>query len=472
MAAQRQSELVTYRDELWKKLADHVWPLTRGLMHDFWDPEITRKFLVQRPGEPSDAYQNRCKLAVLNNYFKPAVRSYAALLSEYTLEDHPESLEKFLSDVDLQGNDLRVFLANVDSEALAMGAVLVVVDYSKPLERPYLIYARIDDICGVKVICEDGRHYLERMSIRYEVEVEAEGKLKSEVRYLHYQHRPARVSILREKEKGGDLETLEAEKPIKPASGRPFVEIPVIWYSFSPGVPGKPCSPPFYSLARLNLLHFNKDSEINTAETICNTPTVVRQHPGPKPEKTDPIYLGSNYGIEIPAGGSISFLETGMPGLSLTHSRQVERQEQMTRLGQEFLSGGGAARTATEAILDAQQSKQELRNMAARKESLVEEIFKLWQYFADPRYTYPDPAGRLNIAENILTPDPGVQDVAAIEGLFASGIITRPTALAMLARMGWIEPDELESEQKAQKRMDAERAAMLEAELQKTEEQN
>jgi hypothetical protein len=213
-------------------------------------------------------------------------------------------------------------------------------------------------------------------------------------------------------------------------------------------------TPPLYSLARLNLLHYNKDSEINTAETVVNAPTVVRTYPGPAPEKTDAITLGINYGIDLPNGGQIRFLEATMSGLTLSHQRQVERQEQMSRLGQEFLSGGNRAKTATEAMLDAQQSKQELNNLAARKQSLVQEILKLWQVFADPRYTYPDDAGQLIISEEVLDPAPTAQDVAVVEGLFTSGIITRPTALSVLARTGWIEEEELERESKAQELME------------------
>ena len=140
--ALKDSEIVARRDEKWKKIADHVWPLCRALMDDLWDPEDVKKFLFARPGEPKDAWASRCNVAVLNNYYKPAVRSYAALLSEYRLDDAPESLEESGHDVDLRGNDLRVFLSNVDTEALALGAAVVVVDYNEKLERPYLAMAR------------------------------------------------------------------------------------------------------------------------------------------------------------------------------------------------------------------------------------------------------------------------------------------------------------------------------------------
>lgn len=451
--ALKDSEIVARRDEKWKKIAEHVWPLCRALMDDLWDPEDVKKFLFARPGEPKDAWASRCNVAVLNNYYKPAVRSYAALLSEYRLEDAPESLEESGHDVDLRGNDLRVFLSNVDTEALALGAAVVVVDYNEKLERPYLAMASVDDIYGVRVIVEDGRHFLQSLSIRYEIEVETDGKMECETRYLYYEHRPARCSIWREKGRG-DVESVESEKPIKGANGKQLEEIPIIWYSFSSCAVAQVATPPLYSLARLNLLHYNKDSEINTAETVVNAPTVVRTYPGPAPEKTDAITLGINYGIDLPNGGQIRFLEATMSGLTLSHQRQVERQEQMSRLGQEFLSGGNRAKTATEAMLDAQQSKQELNNLAARKQSLVQEIFKLWQVFADPRYTYPDDAGQLIISEEVLDPAPTAQDVAVVEGLFTSGIITRPTALSVLARTGWIEEEELERESKAQELME------------------
>ena len=437
---------IDYRSDLWCQLQEQVWTPIRDLLEECWSLEKLQRHIPRRPAEPRDAYQLRVRSAYLDNYFSPAVSSYAALLGEYELCD--EAPEVFLDDdtssnVDLMGSDLRSFLASVDIEALAMGVCAVFVDYNSKLATPYLCLTSVEDLYGLEVLVEEGQHYIKALSVRYETEEVSDKDVKTITNYRVYRHRPATWQHYICKD-GGDPEPQDEPQIIAGASGQPLEEIPVVWYSLVKTVCGSPPLPALLSLARLNIAHLGKASEIDTVETLINAPTAVRTWPAAVPQNPPPLMLGLNLSVDMPSGGMVSFLEPTGRGLDISHTRQGHREEQMQRLGQQFLSGGGYARTATEVVLDSAQSKRTLLGMGRRKQSAVQEIFKLWQVFSNPTYRYPDWAGTITISDASLTAPVTSEDVGAVLEAYNSGLISREVALAKLKRIGWLTEEMLE----------------------------
>lgn len=448
------------RSSYWNKLAQEVWRPCRDLLDEFWSSDIKRRHLYPRPAEPAEAYNNRLRAAYLDNWFSSAVSSYAALLGKFSYTQEPNAPPRTItesdravpeaavaSNVDFQGNDFKAFMNLLNQSTLALGCALVVIDVQDTTtgKRPYMRRWDVDDIYGLRTIQEGGQTYIASFCGRYEIEEEEEdGSLKTCCYYLQYIHRPARAILWEEED--GELK-IESETPIKGADGKQLQELPVVWHDFSGEPVGYPPLPILLSLAKLNISNFNSLSEFQTILTVVNGPTpLVFWPPGsPPPSERPDLYLGINTAYHMPAGGDVRFLEPSGNALNISWSVIQGQREMMARLGQSFFSPG-FGRTATEAKLDAAQSESIILSMSNRVQNTAEEIFKWWSVFSDPAYKYPDYAGGLCVNTEALALPMNPAESAAIESKFLNGLIDVKTAINLLIRGGWLQPEDLSEE--------------------------
>jgi hypothetical protein len=474
----------------WKTLHEEVWQPCRDLYEEMATLEMKRRNLIQRPSEPEDAYGNRVKAAYLDNHYGSALRSYAALLGKFSFTNEPAEPPKTItesnkatpegrtaSNIDLNGNDFKSILSSINQMALCLGAVMVVVDVYEPEKkkegvekRPFIRIWDLDEIYykngndrfdrGIVTIVEGGATFIESFCGRYEVaELNDEGSLETVEYYLEYKHRPARTILW--KMEDGSATQVGKEAQIKGANGKQLDELPVIWHDFNGNPPGEPPLPLLFSLARLNITHFNALSEFQTILTVVNGPTPVRTWaPGvPVPEERQDLFLGINSVLDMPGGSTVSFLEPSGNALSISAQVLTGQLEQMQRLGQRFLSGGDVARTATEAMLDSAQAETLLLDMANRVENTAEEIIKWWRVFEDPGYSYPDYAGGITINTEALLVPMQPQEIQSVMQLFLNGLIDAATALKIMHRNGAIKDEDLSEQVK--KLMDGEMPAQV-----------
>jgi hypothetical protein len=116
----------------------------------------------------------------------------------------------------------------------------------------------------------------------------------------------------------------------------------------------------------------------------------------------------------------------------------------MDRMSLAFLTGGEAAKTATEVVMDTAQTQCNLKNMARRKESTLQRLFALWV-----QYTGEAEGGSINVNESILQTPANPQEIQVI--LDAMGVkISNKLALQMLLERKWLPADaDIESELKS-----------------------
>ena len=457
----------------WDTLHKEVWLPCRDLYEEMSTAEHKRRNLIRRPAEPEDAYARRVQSAYLDNHFAPALRRYAALLGRFdftsktnappatiTDADRATPEGRIASDIDLCGNDFRSFLSQLNQMTLCFGAAVCVIDTIEigGQKRPYLrlwnldeIYCRVRDTFsrGLETIVEGGKVYLSAFAGRYSILEEEEGVRTENTYFIEYQHRPARTQLWKQSKDG--IEKVGGENRLISASGKPIEELPVVWHDFSGNPIGDPPLPILFSLARLNITHFNSLSEFQTILTVVNGPTPVRTWSpnAPVPEERQDLFLGINSVLDMPGGSNVHFLEPSGNALSISWEVINGQVLLMERLGQQMLGSIEHARTATEATLLSAQSQTLVTDIANRVENTAEEIFKWWKTFEDPTYTYPDYAGGMRVQTETLLTKMTPTEINAVRESMISGLYDEATALRILLRGRALLEEDLSDELKA-----------------------
>jgi len=115
---------------------------------------------------------------------------------------------------------------------------------------------------------------------------------------------------------------------------------------------------------------------------------------------------------------------------------KTDALQRMDAIAQSFLTGGDVAMTATQATIEASQSRLGLRNIARRKESAVQQIFYWWERFSNPNFTEGDPIGGIVVAESVLTVPPTAQELQFWQSEFLNGSLTREQYHAKQKELG------------------------------------
>jgi hypothetical protein len=132
--------------------------------------------------------------------------------------------------------------------------------------------------------------------------------------------------------------------------------------------------PHLYGLALLNVEETQVASDYAKVMHLCNVPTPIfvgRNVSGEGAKKT--VQMGQ--GIDIPIGGSASFLEPSGAALGATRTRLLDIQLQMRRQGASTAQGeGGPARTATAEAQDAKARNAKIRRAARSLQDALEGV--------------------------------------------------------------------------------------------------
>ena len=435
-----------------------LWEKAKDVYDGLLTFEAKEKYLNRKAGEHPDDFKARIRSSEFDNRYKKTIESNAGLLSDFSFsENPPQAIVDAEKDIDCRGNSLHVWSVKRDIEFLRDGGVLLGVDSSKALDersqrekkdrRPWFIKVDVRDIFAPVVSVIDGKPTLTQVSIRRsQMMPDGEG-FKRVDQYWLYRLIDGGVYYEVYEDKGEEELTLVASlEPLIAANGQPFPRLPFEWYGvtdsldFREGLP----IPVFAELCELNLKHFNKGSEIDRAETICNIPTPKRGWPGMIPENPPPFAMGISHCVEYVVGGEVGFLEPEGKTLQISHMRQLDREARMEAEDRRFLGVGEAPKTATQSIIESSQAKMSLRTMAERKESVFQELFKLWELFSNPRYVDGDDVGGIKISESALQAPATSQDRQQYREDLSLGFISRKTYQNVMIRLGIYDESDFE----------------------------
>lgn len=422
-----------------------------NLVHDSWKElkDCKEKYLPREDSEPPRAYKSRVLRTPFDSRFKPAIKAHAGLLSEFSLEDVAPTIEENQDNIDLQGTDLVTFSTTLDEMVLRDGGCGVIVDYpSEPDNitnaaeqfqlgfRPYLVAVNRRNILNWQIEYIAGAPILQRLVIK-QSKLLPVGEYGVEEQTVYKVFTPGRYSVFKIEERGGKYQAILLEQNTLGIS-----EIPFRWYSVTDDRPFKGM-PPFLNLANLNIEHFQKRSSLNEILHKCNLPIIVRrgvaEPPGrriadgaPPPPK---LVIGANYVVDVPKDGGLEIVEPSGNAISATQEDIRKLEDAMDRVSLAFLTGGEAARTATEVVMDSSQTQCTLKNVARRKESFMQSLFSLWV-----QYTGEESGGSIKVNESILQIPANAQEVQVI--LDAMGVkISNELGLKMLQAKKWIPID-------------------------------
>ena len=414
-----------------------------GQIHDRW---LAYKYLPPEQAEPKDAYLARIARSRFEQRFRNAIeKDMAGLLSQFQLMDASRSLLQYQDDIDLRGNNLKVFLKEADKLALRDKHCFILVDYPPTDDsivteadrlasgrRPYLVLIERHQVINWFTSYRNGREVLELLVIKETVR-EKEGMYGIREIEQYRVLTPGAYAVYRIVQKDGkSIAVLASDEQGNLKRGETSLDyIPVIPYSLTHGdLFGSNIDFPLLDLADLNLELYQLESEKREILHKCNIPVFVidrRDADKNLPKDADAgnqaMAIGCNtllYDLDArwvePTGNAIAATQHDIEKL----------QERIDTRTLAFLSGSQIARTATEAELDASQARANFMGLAAQKESTVAEIFKIWaEYEAETNI------GRIEVSRDLLKA-PLTLSFREIADAIAQGIISRRLGLQIL----------------------------------------
>ena len=222
--------------------------------------------------------------------------------------DVPQNMkgDKFLTNVDFQGNSADQFFSDSLDDVLATGFGGVLVDLpkvdpnmsvkqaEKQQVRPYLSYYNAESIVNWKYKTVKGIKTLVLVVLEEEVDAAedefAHTKAKR-YRVLSLVNRVYTVTIYTETKDDKGKSVITKEKPVSPLiNGNTINYIPFIMLPFN-----EPVKPILYDIAKLNIHHYQVTADYQNGAHLTSRPSLY--FTGHAPEKDDkgnpiPIYIG------------------------------------------------------------------------------------------------------------------------------------------------------------------------------------
>lgn len=364
------------------------------------DSNRASRYLPKEEAERPKPYLNRLLRSLLVNFYRPAIRGFAGLLSDFELSDRvPQSLRENEQNINLQGDSLTSLLAQADELVLRDGFCGVLVDFpQRPVDdegrslitdadaerrfnlRPYLILVERSDILNWRVrTARSGKREAEQVTIR-RTETRPVGLYGSEeiTTYQVWESSGYETFEILVDDSGID------STPIVRSLG--FVEvslsqIPIVFYSTTSLDPFL-STPPLYDLALINICHYQLLSDYFEVMYKCNRPVPVRtgliQHGSYDLNDLPPLIIGPNSVVDVPEGGMFGFAEPTGAAIAATRQALHDLEMAMLREALNFFGDGDTTKTAREVDLRSSQTRATISLLAEQKESAVEQIFSLW----------------------------------------------------------------------------------------------
>lgn len=345
------------------------------------------------------------------------------------------------------GNDLWTFFHEVDQYCLRDGWCGVMVEFP-PVDpninsqadllesdrRPYLVLIDRRDILNWRTTKINGKPQLVQVTIR-ETRCEPDGSYGEKVAVYYRVLIPGEYFVFQIIETNGESQLLLVEQGTTSLS-----EIPLVYYSVTESGLFS-AKAPFLNLAKLNIEHFQKRSQLNEVLRKCNLPVPVRKgliKTVDDLKKVPALVIGPNSVLDIPADGDFYFAEPSGSAIAASKDDIKDLEAAMDRMTLDFLTSGEHQKTATEVLLDSTKTSANLKGVARRKESAIQQIFKLWV-----AYTGETEGGGIAQDEDLLSAPLTPEQVDKLQNLADAGRISDRTLLLLLQR-GKVLPRQLD----------------------------
>tara|TARA_R100001510_G_scaffold713_1_gene533 strand:- start:13 stop:1455 length:1443 start_codon:yes stop_codon:yes gene_type:complete len=397
------------------------WPLIEDLLEGSYKiKQEHRKYLFPEPRESTESYDSRLNRSAVVPYFQRIEKMLAGMLTRKSvrLDDVSDLVTTQLFDVDLEGNDLNVWLYNTARIAIAFGHVGVLVDAPRDAEkaRPYWVTYKPSDILGWRTEIIDGTRELTQVRLLENV-VEPDGKYGektiTQIRVLER----GRYELHRRDEKKSEFKLYEeGETSLKDRI--PFS----VAYSNRTGF--FESRSPLYDIAELNLKHYQMNSDLDNILHISAVPNlVVYGYPN-----ADEITTGPNEALSLPPESRMEYVAPSSDSYEAIFRRLDDLKEQINTLSLAAVLGQKLVGESAEAKrIDRSQNDSTLMVLAQQMQDLIDNCLQFHsEYLNEPK------AGTCAVNRDFVSARLDPQEITAYLQLFNSGSITHETLLTRL----------------------------------------
>lgn len=414
------------------------WPMLEALMAGTRAMrEQGTALLPKMPQEGSENY--RARLAVSTLY--PAYRRTVSVMSgkpfsQPVAMEIPARLASLADDIDMQGCNLHVFLAEMFQEALAFGLAGILIDYpSVPVGqprtvaqveaqglRPYWVRVKHNQILGWRTSTRNGKTVLDQLRL-LEAYDEPDGPYGVETREQVRVLTPGGWEIWRQAS-GTKQEWVLHDSGATTLDYVPFVPLYGRRAAFMQGVP------PLIDLAFLNVKHWQSQSDQDNIERLVRVPILKARCVG----DDFTIIVGASSAVNLghDPNADVWYETPDGGGASIGSEALIALRDQMIETGAELLvRRQSGAVTATEAGNDAEANKSDLQRIAEAFEDAADQA--LW-ITAD--YLRLPEGGTIKLFDDYGAATLSDASAQLIVTLQQGGLLSKETAIGELKRRG------------------------------------
>ena len=337
-----------------------------------------RKYLPQLEREVDDSYDRRLARSTVVPYLQRIEKMLSGMLvrKPIRLDDVSDLIREQLFDVDLEGNDLNVWLYQTARIAVSFGHDGVLVDAPKEGEkaRPYWVTYKPEDILGWRTEVIEGARELTQVRLLERV-VEADGpygeKVIAQIRVLER----GRYEIHRKDEKKGEYKLFE-EGEMSLKDKIPFA------VAYSNRVGFYESRSPLYDIAELNLKHYQIQSDLDNILHISSVPMLaVFGYPN-----ADEITTGPNEALSLPPDSRMEYISPSGDSYDSQFKRLEDIKDQINTLSLAAVLGQKlVGETAEAKRIDRSQNDSTMMVVAQQMQDLIDNCLKFHsEYLNEP----------------------------------------------------------------------------------------
>ena len=415
------------------------------------------EFLPRHQEESDDAYAERLACAVLFNQTARTLESMVGrpFSDPVRVDGVTEQVAEWLSDIDLQGNDVGVFARGWFRSGLAKAFAHVLVEMPRPTPRvdggpltlederaqnlrPYWVAVEPENLIAARVELVGGVEQVVHARIRETVML-PDGFAERSVDRIRVLE-PGRVEIweYRQAERSRRWAWVKVEE-FQTGLGR--VPLVTFYASREGAMLGQP---PLIDLADLNIAHWQSQSDQRAVLTVARFPILAGAGvPDDAPLKVGPFL---SLTTSDPQG---KFYYVEHTGAAIESGRLDLRdlEDRMADFGAQFLRKQPGNVTATARALDSAEATSPLQDAAVRFEDALNQALALTHEWMKLE---PGDA-RLSISTDFGPEDPDGSGMDAVTKARELGDISRAAYLEELKRRGAL-ADDFDPEEDAERR--------------------
>ena len=328
-----------------------------------------RKYLPQEPRETDDSYDSRLARSTVVPYLQRIEKMLSGMLvrKPVRLDDVSDLVREQLFDVDLEGNDLNVWLYQTARTAISYGHVGVLVDAPKEGEkaRPYWVTYAPKDILGWRTEIVDGVRELVQLRLLEKV-VEPDGKYgEKNITQIRVLER-GRYELHRRDDKKGEYKLFE-EGEMSLKDKIPFA------VAYSNRVGYYESRSPLYDIAELNLKHYQIQSDLDNILHISSVPLLaVFGYPN-----ADEITTGPSEALALPPDSRLEYVSPSGDSYDSQFKRLDDIKEQINTLSLAAVLGQKlVGETAEAKRIDRSQNDSTMMVVAQQMQDLIDNCLK------------------------------------------------------------------------------------------------